>query len=114
MKIRFNNKFLAAASYLPPVFAPLLILKSADSLIFFHARQALWIWLIFAAAFGTALLPGRFLALFKWPISITLALVFLYLLINGVVDALRAKSEPLPPLGNYVQKRRLLENLRKS
>lgn len=110
--MKTNYKVLAAASYLPPLFALFLFFRGDNPHIFFHARQALWVWLFFIAALAVAILPGQFLALFKWPISITLALLFIYLFINGIVDALRGKDVPLPPLGDFVQGR-LFESLRK-
>lgn len=112
--MKTKSKVLAAASYLPPLFTVFLILRKGDPHIFFHARQALWVWLLFIVALVVAILPGQFLALFKWPVSITLTLLFIYLLINGIVDAFRGKDLPLPPLGGIVQRHHLLEDLRKS
>jgi len=107
------SRILAPICYLPPFFALLLLLKGKDALVFFHARQAVWIWLIFVLAFIVFLLPGQFFALVKWPVCITAALIFVYLLLNGIIDALRGMVNPLPPLGTYVQERGFLQNLQK-
>ena len=113
MKPKINSRVWAAVSYLPPFFALLLFFKGKDSLVFFHARQALWIWLLFVLALIVILLPGQFFALAKLPISITAALLFIVLLVNGIVDAFRGKANPLPPLGEYVQKQGFFQSLHK-
>lgn len=112
MKQINHSRILAPICYLPPFFALLLFIKGKDALVFFHARQAVWVWLIFVLAFIMFLLPGQF-AIFKWPVCITAALLFAYLLLNGIIDALRGKVDPLPPLGTYVQERDFLQNLQK-
>lgn len=112
MQPKINSRILAAVSYLPPFFTLLFFIKGKDSLVFFHARQALWVWLLFVLALTVILLPGQFFALAKWPISITAALLFIFLLVNGIVDALRGKTNPLPPFGDYVQ-RKIFQSLHK-
>ncbi|MDD4079776.1 MAG: hypothetical protein PHP58_08765 [Eubacteriales bacterium] len=113
MKPILNSKIWAAVSYLPPFFALLLFFKGRDSLVFFHARQAIWIWLLFVLALIIILLPGQFFALVKWPISITAAMLFIYLFINGIIDALQGKANPLPPFGEYIQRKGFFQSLHK-
>lgn len=113
MEMKRAPRLWAALGYLPPVFGLLLLGKVRDSFIFFHARQALWVWLLFVLALAMALLPGTFFALIKWPVAITAALIFAFLLIRGLVDALTGKFTPLPPFGDYVQKRDFLRSLRR-
>lgn len=113
MKPNIHSRIWAAVSYLPPLYALLLFFKGKDPLVFFHARQALWIWLLFVLALILMLLPGQFFALAKWPISITAAMLFIYLLVSGIADALRGKANPLPPFGEYVQKKGFFHGLHK-
>ncbi|HOC06565.1 MAG: hypothetical protein ACOX21_06095 [Bacillota bacterium] len=113
MKPATPRRIWAACSYVPVISALLLFFKGKDSLIFFHARQALWIWLLFVLAVATAMLPGPFFALLKWPLAITAALLFLSLLFQGIADALRGKANPLPPFGDYVQKKNFFLSLNK-
>lgn len=113
MKPAIQSRVWAAVSYIPLISALLLFFKGRDSLIFFHARQALWIWLLFVLALVTAILPGSFFALLKWPVAITAALLFLYLFFRGIADALRGKANPLPPFGDYVQRKNFFHSLNK-
>lgn len=113
MKTTIQSRVWATTSYIPLVSALLLFFKGKDSLIFFHARQALWVWLLFVLALVTAILPGPFFALIKWPIAITAALLFLYLLFRGIADAIMGKVNPLPPFGDYVQRENFFRSLNK-
>lgn len=97
-----NSKFWAAICYIPPLPAILLFLKRKDQLVYFHAKQALAIWLLCAFAVGMAMLPGRFFALAKWPVSLTAGALFVFLLISGAVDASMGSRAPRPPLGQWV------------
>jgi hypothetical protein len=60
-----------------------------------------------------AILPGPFFALIKWPIAITAALLFLYLLFRGIADSVMGKANPLPPFGDYVQRENFFHSLNK-
>lgn len=113
MKPAMQNRVWAAISYIPVFSALLLFFKGKDSLIFFHARQALWVWLLFVLAVAAAILPGPFFALLKWPVAITAALLFLFLLCQGIADAVRGRANPLPPFGDYVQKENFFHSLNK-
>lgn len=115
MKPAIKSRIWAGLSYIPPFFALFLLNGGKDYLVFFHARQALWIWLLFVAAAVMILLPGQsqFFTLVKWPPAIGLILLFGVLLVTGLSNALTGKTKALPPLGDYVEQKGVFQSLRK-
>lgn len=113
MKSTTGSRIWAACCYFPPLFGLLHFIKRKDTLVSFHARQAMWVWLLFVLSLIISVLPGQFLAVIKWPVAITAALLFVYLLSNGIVDALKGVANPLPPFGEFVQRKNLFSGLRK-
>lgn len=104
MNSRHTGRVLAVLCYIPPLFIPLLFLLRRNSHGFFHAKQAIGTWAMCAVALGLALLPGRFFALVKWPLSLTAFALFCYLLICNLLDAGSGRANIRLPLGQYVDK----------
>lgn len=97
-----KSKFWALACYIPPLFAPILLVRCKDTLAAFHARQAFAPWLVLALAVTLGLLPGSFFAVAKWPAVLGLGAYALFLLTHGVVMAARGETVPLPLIGQHI------------
>jgi len=95
------SKIWAAISYIPPLFLFTGFIKRKDHLAFFHAKQAIGTWTVAIFAFLAFLLPGPVFTIAKWPVCLTASAIFLFLLIWGIVQALKGYDNHLPLIGKY-------------
>jgi uncharacterized membrane protein len=105
------SRIWSSISYLAPLFLVTLFVKRKDELAFFHAKQALGAWLVFTFGYVFSLLPGQFFAIVKWPICVSAYLLFAFLFIRGLIEAIRGGENFLPLIGEIVDEWHIFKKL---
>lgn len=106
------GRLWAVLSYIPPLFLLTLFWKKNNDLVFFHAKQATFIWFLVLIGGILLMIPIDFIEIVAMPVTVVLWLMCVYFFISGLIEAILGRENYIPLMGEFATELKLFKKIR--